>query len=214
MSKYTYSTVDGQQVEKNVAAAFAKLAAAFQTRFGLRLVITYGMRTRAEQQRLYDAYLAGKGNLAAKPGTSNHEESGPRGPRALDIRDSGKDYGVTRAGTVRAKWLRSNASKYGFDAAGYRFSQVEPWHIEYTGQFASAATTSAARPTIRIGSRNKHVLALQTRLRNVYPLYASKLVLDGIFGPATEKAVREFQRRSKIAVDGIVGPRTWKAIGL
>jgi hypothetical protein len=32
-----------------------------------------GKRTYAEQTALYKLYLSGKGNLAAKPGTSNHE---------------------------------------------------------------------------------------------------------------------------------------------
>ncbi|WP_053070396.1 N-acetylmuramoyl-L-alanine amidase [Alkalihalobacillus pseudalcaliphilus] len=32
---------------------------------------------------------------------------------------------------------------------------------------------------------------------------------DGIFGPNTERAVRDFQRKERIAVDGKVGPVTW-----
>jgi N-acetylmuramoyl-L-alanine amidase len=32
---------------------------------------------------------------------------------------------------------------------------------------------------------------------------------DGVFGPGTERAVTEFQKRSGIAADGIVGPQTW-----
>src|SRR5690606_6643581 len=31
---------------------------------------------------------------------------------------------------------------------------------------------------------------------------------DGIFGPATEKAVRDFQRKVGLVVDGIAGPKT------
>jgi hypothetical protein len=128
----------------NVAAAYRNLKAAFEKAFpGLTLLITSGTRTPAEQKKLRDAYLAGKGGLAAPVGRSNHEASGPRGPRALDIRDSGNDPGVTRFGTVRAKWLRAHAASHGFDPAGYWFSQVEPWHYEFTGKVGVPAPSTA-----------------------------------------------------------------------
>ncbi|MFE6405326.1 peptidoglycan-binding protein [Streptomyces sp. NPDC057837] len=37
-------------------------------------------------------------------------------------------------------------------------------------------------------------------------------VVDGIFGPHTERAVRGLQKRSGLVVDGIIGPHTWKAL--
>jgi len=37
-------------------------------------------------------------------------------------------------------------------------------------------------------------------------------VVDGIFGPLTEEAVRSFQEQAGILVDGIVGPVTWNAL--
>ncbi|WP_446219966.1 peptidoglycan-binding domain-containing protein [Micromonospora sp. IBHARD004] len=56
------------------------------------------------------------------------------------------------------------------------------------------------------------VLALQKGLRRVFPLYAGRLVLDGKFGRATDKAVREFQRRAGLKVNGRVGPATRAAL--
>lgn len=70
----------------------------------------------------------------------------------------------------------------------------------------------AAVASLRTGSEGAGVKEVQRVLKTRYPLYASKLVVDGIFGPATDAAVREFQRRSGLAVDGIVGPATRKAL--
>jgi peptidoglycan hydrolase-like protein with peptidoglycan-binding domain len=36
--------------------------------------------------------------------------------------------------------------------------------------------------------------------------------VDGIFGPSTEAAVKNFQHDKGLTVDGIVGPHTWAAL--
>jgi len=38
------------------------------------------------------------------------------------------------------------------------------------------------------------------------------LDVDGIFGPRTKAAVREFQQNENLSVDGIVGRQTWTAL--
>jgi N-acetylmuramoyl-L-alanine amidase len=35
---------------------------------------------------------------------------------------------------------------------------------------------------------------------------------DGLYGPATERAVRSFQKRKQIPIDGMVGPVTWSKL--
>jgi peptidoglycan hydrolase-like protein with peptidoglycan-binding domain len=37
--------------------------------------------------------------------------------------------------------------------------------------------------------------------------------IDGVTGPATQKAIRKLQARARLAVDGVVGPRTRRALG-
>jgi murein L,D-transpeptidase YcbB/YkuD len=54
------------------------------------------------------------------------------------------------------------------------------------------------------GSEGPQVADLQRRLNE----HGAGLVVDGIFGPRTEAAVRAFQRRNRLKVDGIVGPAT------
>lgn len=56
---------------------------------------------------------------------------------------------------------------------------------------------------LKRGSKGKEVAQLQQAL---------KLYADGIFGPLTEEAVKEFQRKYGLVADGIVGPNTWALI--
>lgn len=58
-------------------------------------------------------------------------------------------------------------------------------------------------PTVRRGDRGDDVRLAQAGVG---------ATVDGIFGPATESAVRTFQRNNGLHVDGIVGPATWRVI--
>lgn len=64
------------------------------------------------------------------------------------------------------------------------------------------------KPTLRKGNKNVYVKEMQTDLDKLgYNLGICGV--DGDFGTATEKALKEFQRDHGLAVDGICGPKTW-----
>ncbi len=68
-----------------------------------------------------------------------------------------------------------------------------------------------ARPTLRRGMSGGEVKALQGLLIG-QGLSCGRWGADGEFGPATEGAVRMFQRSRGLEPDGIVGPLTWAAL--
>ncbi|MGA4507439.1 peptidoglycan-binding protein [Propionibacteriaceae bacterium G1746] len=98
---------------------FKAMNAAFKATFGTNLPISSGSssayRTYDEQVYFWNLYLSGKGNLAARPGTSNHGWG-----LAVDI-------GVAPYGSTKYNWLNANAGRWGFndDVSG------EPWHWAY-----------------------------------------------------------------------------------
>ncbi|WMT58763.1 peptidoglycan-binding domain-containing protein [Truepera radiovictrix] len=71
------------------------------------------------------------------------------------------------------------------------------------------STWGALITVVRRGDNNNAVRAVQDQLANRYG-YA--LAVDGVFGPATEAAVKSFQASWGLAQDGVVGPSTWNAL--
>jgi peptidoglycan hydrolase-like protein with peptidoglycan-binding domain len=60
-----------------------------------------------------------------------------------------------------------------------------------------------ADAALKKGSEGRYVAKVQKWLG---------LTPDGIFGPATKRAVKRWQRRHHLAADGVVGPATWRAM--
>ncbi len=61
------------------------------------------------------------------------------------------------------------------------------------------------------GSTGGTVKQIQTKLKN-WGYYSG--AVDGVYGSATEAAVKAFQRKNGLAVDGKAGPQTLKAMGI
>ncbi|MEZ4392736.1 MAG: M15 family metallopeptidase [Polyangiales bacterium] len=104
--------IDGKPVELQTAHAYRRMRDA-AARAGVQLRIVSGFRTMEHQQALYRAYRRGRGNLAAVPGTSNHQSG-----HALDLNTSSP--GVLR-------WLDRHARSFGFR----RTVPTESWHWEH-----------------------------------------------------------------------------------
>jgi hypothetical protein len=125
-------TVDGKPVELATAMAYVRMQAAAK-KAGVGITIVSGFRTMAEQKYLYNCYLTGAcngGNLAAKPGYSNHQSG-----HALDLNTSSS--GVY-------SWLTKHGGSYGFK----RTVPSEIWHWEYWGPLIAGPCTDVDGDTI------------------------------------------------------------------
>jgi zinc D-Ala-D-Ala carboxypeptidase len=71
------------------------------------------------------------------------------------------------------------------------------------------STATSTRPLLRSGSAGSDVRFLQQELKN---LGYDPGTVDGIFGPRTERAVKNFQADQGLVVDGKVGKQTWVAL--
>lgn len=75
---------------------------------------------------------------------------------------------------------------------------------------ASPVSSSAGYPgLVMYGMHNANVSAVQSKLAT---LGFNPGSIDGIFGPKTLAALKNFQRAEGLVIDGIVGPITWKAL--
>jgi peptidoglycan hydrolase-like protein with peptidoglycan-binding domain len=63
-------------------------------------------------------------------------------------------------------------------------------------------------PVVQNGNQGHPIRALQFLLR----AHGHNLAVDGMFGPATEAAVKAFQIGKGMTADGIVTPQTWSAL--
>ena len=130
--------IDGDLVNILIAPSFLDMRAAAK-RDGIEITISSGFRApydeintksskgnvvrATSQQALYDKFLAGKGNLAAKPGASPHGYG-----IGMDLNTGGTSK--ARFSNVNRKiyqWLCENSWKYGF----VRSVVNEEWHFDY-----------------------------------------------------------------------------------
>ena len=73
-------------------------------------------------------------------------------------------------------------------------------------------TWSKLLATVKPGDTGPMVKVLQTTLIVRSLIKATRGNLDGVYGPATQQRVRDFQQVSGIDPIAIVGPETWTAL--
>lgn len=174
--------------------------------------------------RTYDEQVQAKrdyGSNAATPGTSNH--------------------GLGLAVDVATPAMRHTIDTYGAQfgwAKKWSDASWEWWHIKYragvwsgndpgpdgSGAPSTPSTPSTPDPStstppdnsstgnviLEEGDNGPRVESLQRALN----ANGASLTVDGAFGPATDAAVRAFQRANGLTADGIAGPDTLRALNL
>ena len=165
--------------------------------------------------------------------TSDHNPDAAGVVRALDITNDPAS-GMTSDHFAKALALsRDPRIRYLISNGRICSSTVSPWtwrpyegsnshtahcHVSVVagpaGDDGRAWTLKAGPPAVacppypgmvRTGTRGTAVRAVQARMR----ARGWAVVVDGIAGPALERAVRAFQRQVEILPDGVVGPVTW-----
>lgn len=167
--------------------------------------------SRAESRRLLAEALTSRYEpavAAAMPGASQSAFDG-------GVSFHFNTGAIARAGWV-ADWRRGNrgAARQGLMAwtraggreiAGLRRRRMREADLILDGHYA-AVGLERPDPALRRGARGEAVLALQVQLIGLGLL---EKPADGLFGAATETAVRAFQSaHPQLTVDGVAGPAT------
>ena len=110
-----------------------------------------------------------------------------------------RDFGTTYCpGDGLADWITSGMPMTDTPTAldwDVRLEEMESLGVDFR------------RKPLHRGSRGKNGATLQARLNE---RINAQLVVDGIFGRATQKALKEFQANFPIRKDGVCGPVTWR----
>ena len=120
------------RLRSDAAAAYLAMKADAK-KAGVTIKLSSAWRDSSVQAYLYDLFIRGLGNLAAPPGSSDHERG-----IAIDL-----SSGIP--------WAQKNCTKYGWYNSGMTFSQKEPWHFDYRGGYTPKKQSQISNLTL-IGS--------------------------------------------------------------
>jgi len=150
-------------------------------------------RTFAQQQQFWNLYRSGRGNLAARPGTSNHGWG-----NAVDL--------------AHPPTMRKVIDRFGAEY-GWRWGEVrsESWHVTYRGGGKADPGKLAIddHPSLERGDKGDAVKRLQKWLAEHGE---KRMIPDGDFGPVTERAVKRLYLAWGHAPHGRLGDVGWSII--
>jgi len=198
---------------------------------GVKMYINSCYRTIAQQLLLYN-WGSGCGySVVAPPGESNHQSG-----LAIDIEDhvgwlpyleqygwrwlgdfdpphfdyvGGGTTGINSTAMLALQklWNKNHSNEKIDEDGGYGPQTEGALNRSPALGFERAPWDDKPR-TLRLSRplmEGSDVLTLQQKLKDAG--FAISIV-DGVFGPGTDKAVKEFQQKNTLVADGIVGPKT------
>lgn len=190
---------NGQQayLRKDAAKAFNAMNAESEARYGVTLRVASARtayRPLADQQYFWNLYVSGRGNLAARPGTSNH----------------GLGLAVDLATPQMRSIVDKIGAKYGW-AKKWSDAPSEWWHLKWSPGVWNGKAPYSAPKSLRRGQTGPSVVKMKKLLYNKGFRFGSRY--NPFFNQRTEDAVKRFQKAKKLPQDGIVGAKTWEALG-
>ncbi|MFD3445219.1 peptidoglycan-binding protein [Microbacteriaceae bacterium 4G12] len=76
----------------------------------------------------------------------------------------------------------------------------------------ASSTTLGPWPVLWRGSPDASFPVSVRSLQHLLNAHGARIAVDGLFGPATDSAVRSYQRARGLVVDGVVGAATWSSL--
>ena len=161
ISKDKTVVVEGEfRLRPDAAAAYKRMKADAKKE-GVNISLESAWRDSSVQAYLYDLFIRGLGNLAAPPGSSDHERG-----IAIDLRDG-------------IPWAQKNGLKYGWYNSGMNFSQKEPWHFDYRGGGIAQPQPQQQKPKIVTTVKQQELDKLKTVIQSK-PGSKKSVNIDGV----------------------------------
>lgn len=185
------------RLRRGAAKAWNAMNMEAQGRYGVTLYPTgskSSYRTIGQQWELYNLWKAGRGNLAAYPGTSNH----------------GWGLAVDLASPRMRQIVDQIGAKYGW-AKKWSDAPSEWWHLKWRdGDYSAVGHPDYGSRTLRPHAKGRDVLRLKRLMKNKG--LRKFTVRTPFYGDSAVAAIKRFQKRHNLKADGIVGPKTWRAL--